>query len=486
MSLKEKAIFSFYWLFTQKVATQGVSFLTTIILVRILLPEDFGLIGMIYIFVGIGNVLLDAGFSASLIRSQNVDQKDLSTVFYFNIIASVGVYLLSFYLAPFIAFFLGHDILTPIIRVYSISFIITAFTSIQNVMLIKKMEFKTQFYISLPSTIFSGIIGVILAILGYGVWALVWSGVSKSFFYSAQLWIYNKWHPSLTFDKEIFKYHFGFGSKLAINEILNCIFVNLYPFLIGKFYSPVQVAYYTQSEVLRQIPVANIYGSINTISFPLFSSLQDNLIKLKEAYKKNIMFSYFILTPIMLFVLILSKSFLLVLYTDKWIDATPYLQILCIIGIIAPLKNTSLNILKTKGYSGFFLKLETFNKLITIISVLLSFNLGIIIFLWAKVFCEIISLLLNAYYAGNILDYPLLKQLQDIVPVLFISCITACFIYIANSIMFDKIEYFVNIFICGIIGFCMYSILSFFFIKEVYIEIKNILLSKLVKKHLIK
>ncbi|MDL2303390.1 lipopolysaccharide biosynthesis protein, partial [Dysgonomonas sp. OttesenSCG-928-D17] len=276
MSLKEKAISGVSWLFIQKVATQGVSFLTTIVLARIILPEDFGLIGMIYVFIGIGNVLLDAGFSASLIRSQFVDQADLSTVFYFNIIASVGVYLLSYALAPFIASFLGHDILIIIIRVYSISFIFTAFTAIQNVMLIKEMRFKTQFYISLPSSILSGIVGIVFALLGYGVWALVWSGVAKSFFYSVQLWIHNKWRPSLVFDKKKFKYHFNFGSKLAINEIFNVIFVNLYPFFIGKFYTPTQVAYYTQSETLKQVPVANIYGSINVISFPLFSSIQED------------------------------------------------------------------------------------------------------------------------------------------------------------------------------------------------------------------
>ncbi|MDH6307776.1 teichuronic acid exporter [Dysgonomonas sp. PFB1-18] len=482
MSLKEKAISGVSWLFIQKVATQGVSFLTTIVLARIILPEDFGLIGMIYVFIGIGNVLLDAGFSASLIRSQFVDQADLSTVFYFNIIASVGVYLLSYALAPFIASFLGHDILIIIIRVYSISFIFTAFTAIQNVMLIKEMRFKTQFYISLPSSILSGIVGIVFALLGYGVWALVWSGVAKSFFYSVQLWIHNKWRPSLVFDKKKFKYHFNFGSKLAINEIFNVIFVNLYPFFIGKFYTPTQVAYYTQSETLKQVPVANIYGSINVISFPLFSSIQEDLLRLREAYKKNIIYSYFILTPILIFMLVLAKSILIFLYTDKWVDATPYLQILCIIGIISPLKNTSLNILKTKGHGSLFLKLETFNKIITIISIFLSINFGIIIFLWAKVICEIISLLFNSYYAGRILNYSLLKQIQDIIPILAISCITGILIYILHNIIsFYKIQHFVNILICGIISFSIYASLSFFFKKNLFIEIRDIILKKIAK-----
>ncbi|MCR5861686.1 lipopolysaccharide biosynthesis protein [Flavobacterium sp. J372] len=301
MSLRKKAISGTVWIFAQQFGSQGISFLVSIVIARILDPSEFGLIGMIGIFMALATTLVNSGLAQSLIRTAKPDQEDYSTVFFFNLAMSILIYIILFLTAPLIADFYNQEILTGIVRLYCLSFIINAFSAVQLTRLTKEMNFKVQLLVSLPSLVFSGIVGIILAYLDYGVWSLVWMGLAQSFFSTVQIWIRSGWAPSLVFSKEKFKYHFRFGYNLAISGVLDTIFTNIYQIIIGRFFSPVQVGFYTRANLLKQLPVSNITNALNKVTFPLFASINDDDVRLKRVYKQTMQMVVFVLSPVMIF-----------------------------------------------------------------------------------------------------------------------------------------------------------------------------------------
>src|SRR5690606_32842508 len=254
-SLKKQAISGVIWTFAQQFSVQIINFVVQIILARLLMPEDFGLIAMLVVFISIGQKLMDGGMTTSLIRTKRPDQLDYSTVFITNFIVSIGIYIIIFIVAPFIADFYNQEILQDVLRVYALSFVINSFVAVPIAKLTKEMNFKTQMKIQVPSTIIGALVGVTMAYSGYGVWSLVWLNLSQTFVFAFQNWVFIKWRPSFIFNKRRFKYHFNFGYRMTLSGLLDTVYNDAYRIVIGKFYSPASVGYFNQAETMRAFPV---------------------------------------------------------------------------------------------------------------------------------------------------------------------------------------------------------------------------------------
>ena len=334
-----------FWTFAQQFGTQSLSFIISVILASILLPAEFGLIGMISIFVAVGTSLMNSGLTQSLIRTVNPDQEDYSTVFYFNLVGSIIIYWIIFLIAPLVASFFSQPVLINVIRVYCLTFIISAFSEVQLTRLTKEMNFKLQMTIAIPSLVASGILGVLLAFKGFGVWSLVWMGVFQSFLNSLQLWVRTGWWPSRAFSKKKFKKHFRFGYKLTLSGLLDTTFNNIYQIVIGRYFNPSQVGFYTRADSLKQLPVSNLSVALNKISYPLFSSIQNDNIRLRRGYKEIMQMIIYLISPLLTIMAVLAEPLFRLLFTEKWLPAVPYFQILCLTGILYPLHSYNLNIL---------------------------------------------------------------------------------------------------------------------------------------------
>lgn len=460
MSLRKKAIGSLGWTFAQQFGNRLVGFLISLVLARILMPEEFGLIGMIAVVVAVGNGLLEGGLTKSLIREQNLKNLDYSTVFFYQLIASVLIYLLVFWSAPFIASFYNEKVLVSIIRVYCISFIIYSFSSVQQARLIKEMNFKKETLISFPATVFGGITGVYLAIQGYGVWSLVWSTISGAVLSSILLWYSSDWFPSFQFSKSSFKQHFNYGYKLSLADILNRIFNNIYLIVIGKYFSAAQVGFYTRAETMKQLPVTNINAVLDKVTFPLLVGIQDDAIRLKRVYRKLLLSVCYILTPVLMVLAIIAEPVFRFLFTEKWLPAVPYFQILCVTGILYPLHSYNLTILNVKGRSDLFLKLEVFKKIIIVLTIIVAVPFGIMALLYAQVFASIVALGVNSHYSGKFIKYSGWQQFLDLLPVFLLNAFCGFVVYLLDYRWFSHFGDLIRILGGSLVMLFLYLILS--------------------------
>lgn len=483
MSLKKKAISGLIWTFSQQFSTQIISFVVSIILARILAPSEFGLIGMLGVFINLGRTLMDSGLTSSLIRTVDADQKDYSTVFFINVIGSIFFYFLLFFTAPLIAAFYNQEILKDIIRVYALTFIIQAFAGVQTTRLTKEMNFKIQMIIQIPSLVGGGIIGIVLSKLGYGVWSLVYMSLFQSMLSTIQYWVYSKWRPSFKFYKDRFKHHFDFGYKMTLSNLVQSLYNNTYTLVIGKFFSAAQVGYYTRSFGLRQLPIANLTTALNKVSYPMFSSITDDEVKLKAAYKKVMQQLVFLLTPLLVLLTVVAEPFISVLLTDKWLPAVPYFQILCIAGIFYPTK-FNLNILKVKGRSDLMVKLESVKKAYSIAAIIFSIQYGILGVLYCQLVLDIVEFFLNSSYCGRLINYSLKEQMMDFFPMMllggFIGILSWLFdVYILVSYNISDVG---RIIIISIFFILIYIVLNVLFKNLVLKEFQNIL-KEMFSKH---
>lgn len=479
MSLRKKAISGTVWIFAQQFGSQGISFLVSIVIARILDPSEFGLIGMIGIFMALATTLVNSGLAQSLIRTAKPDQEDYSTVFFFNLAMSILIYIILFLTAPLIADFYNQEILTGIVRLYCLSFIINAFSAVQLTRLTKEMNFKVQLLVSLPSLVFSGIVGIILAYLDYGVWSLVWMGLAQSFFSTVQIWIRSGWAPSLVFSKEKFKYHFRFGYNLAISGVLDTIFTNIYQIIIGRFFSPVQVGFYTRANLLRQLPVSNITNALNKVTFPLFASINDDDVRLKRVYKQTMQMVVFVLSPVMIFMGVLAEPLFRFLFTEKWLPAVPYFQALCITGIIFPVQSYNLTILKIKGRSDLFLRIEIVKKILVVISIAISIQFGIIALIFGQVIISFIAFFINSFYSGRFINYSAWQQLRDILPAMAVGTVAGLSIYLLDIyVMAPAFIDIVRLIAGSAFGLGLYLLLCYVLKFNAISDLKKILLKK--------
>ncbi|KIQ18705.1 hypothetical protein RT99_16855 [Flavobacterium sp. MEB061] len=474
MSLKGHALSGFVWSFLQQFSVQLITFSVQLILARILQPSEFGLIGMLTVFIGIGTALFEGGMTSSLIRVSTVDTKDYSTVFFFNLGVSVLIYLLFFLTAPYIALFYRQPMLTHIARVYGLSFVFLAFGTVQNTILIKEMKFKKQTMITFPALLIGSVVGVILANNEYGVWSLVYSMLITNLLTAVFLWFSSDWRPQFIFDIDKFKLHFHFGYKMTLSSLLDTIFTNIYQIIIGRFYNPILVGYYTRANSLMMLPVANVSGALNKVVFPLFSKVQDDIPALRAAYKKIMLVVLFVITPIIVLMALLANQLVVFLFTEKWLPIVPIFQIICFSGILYPLHMYNLLILQVKGRSDLFLKLEVIKKVILVIIIVISIFYGFTSLLLGYVIASIIALFINTYYAGSMIDYSMKQQLLDILPIFVISICMGIVVVLVNSnlIVYNNIS---RLIISSSAGLIIYIFLALIFKFQSISDVRNII-----------
>ena len=484
MSLGKQAFVGFIWTYTQQFSTQLINFFVTLILARLLVPQDFGTIGLLFVFISLGTVIIDGGLGFSLIREKNISSNDCNTVFSTNVFVSFLLYVLLFFLAPFIEKFYNIPGLATISRVYCIIILISSFSSVHNVLLTKELQFKKQMMIALPSLVLSAIVGVTLAFFGYGIWSLVWSGLVKVLLNTLQLWWRSPLKLRFEFDRLVFRKHFSFGFRIMIISLLDTLFVNIYPILIGKFFSVRAVGLFTQAENLKQLPVSNITGAVSKVTFPLFSKIQDDTQKLQKVYVQITEIILCILTPILLFMVVLAKPLIIILFTEKWIDAAPILSILCIAALLPVVNNYNVNLLKVRGKSKLLLRIEILNKTLIVLSICFLYKFGIYGLIWAKVISSIFNFLVNSYYCGKEIRLSVIRQLASVFKCLFIGAlagIVVYFVYTYLEVLSRSI--YLNFILAIVIGTLIYLLLIYIFKKKLIFDVR-FLFSELLNKKL--
>lgn len=429
MSLKLKTISGVFWTILQRFSVQFINLFVQIILARLLMPEDFGLIAMIQIIITLGQTLIDSGMTSSLIRTQAPDERDYSTVFFTNLGVSIIIYALAFSIAPYFAHFFEMPLLTDLVRVYAVTFVIQAFAAVQLARLTKQMKFKLQMLLQLPSTLIGGVCGVLMAYNGYGVWSLVGLNIVMTTILAVSLWIKTDWRPRLIFDWSRFKIHFNFGYKLTLSALLTNLYSESYSLIIGKMFSSAQLGFYKQANTLRMFPVTNVTSALQKVTYPLFSEVQHDNERLKRIFKKINFLVFFVTTPVMLLSIVIAEPLFRFLLTEKWVPAVPYFRILCVAAIFYPLSMYNLNIIAAKGLSGLHLKLEVIKKTLSIMILFALLPLGMYGVVSAAALGMVIGAFVNCLYSGKLINYPVVEQLKDLFPIVLFGTLSMVIVY---------------------------------------------------------
>lgn len=435
MSLKQKTVSGLLWSFVDTMAGQGITFVVGIILARLLTPREFGLIGMITVFIAVSESFINSGFSSALIRKKDCTDTDFSTVFFFNLAAGILFFLLLFFSAPAISGFFNEPELTAILQVLGIVLIIDSLTLIQRTILTKRIDFKLQARISVIASIGSGVVAITMAFYGFGVWALVAQRFVKQGLNSLFLWMWNRWRPLLVFSKESFKELFGFGSKLLVGGLIDTIYRNVYYLIIGKFFSAQELGFYTKADDFQRLPSQNINAIISRVSYPILSIIQSDIPRLKNNYRKLIRTIMFITFILMMGMAAVAEPLIHTLIGAKWEPAIIYLQMLCFVGMMYPLHALNLNMLLVLGRSDLLLKLEVIKKIIAIPTIVIGVFFGIKMMIVGMIVNTLIAYYLNSYWSGVKIGYSFKHQVKDILPSFFLALSMGVIVYFIGVVL---------------------------------------------------
>jgi len=478
--LKDKAIKGGIWTFAEKLGNQLISFGIGLILARLLIPEDYGLYGILLVFIAIGQTFVDGGFSSALIRKSNATASDYSTVFWFNLIVAILFYWILFFTANKISSFYNEPKLKLLAQIIGINIILNSLILIQKTILIKKFDFKTQARISFLATIIGGIFGIYLALIGMGIWSLVLQNISRTFIITCGLWIKSSWRPMLIFSRNSFKELFGFGSKLLASGLIYVLSENLYSIVIGKIYNIKSLGYYSRANQFQQLPVTSIYGTISAIAFPTLSELQDDNQKLKSASKSIIKLTAFILFPIMGILGVVAHPLVSIVLTEKWLPSVSLIQLLCIIGAFYPIHAINLEILKVKGRSDLFLKLEVLKQGLNVIVILVCYKFDVIGLVIGLLILNIVSFFINSFFSKKIINYGSIEQIKDLMVFILL---TGTLILLLYGLSFIFKQNLLKLIILPLIGSAFYLTISYYLKLKEFMEIKRIFQILKLKLH---
>ncbi|WP_286856767.1 MULTISPECIES: lipopolysaccharide biosynthesis protein [Sphingobacterium] len=451
MSLRSNTASGLFWTIIHMFGSQGVSFFVQLVLARLLLPEAFGMFALLQVFIAIGVNIADSGMNSSLIRTQDLDEEDYSSVFWLCLSSSVFIYLVIFFLAPPIAKFYNLNELTPVLRVYCLTFIVNAFASVQVTRLIKAMKFKEQLIIQLPSMLVSAIISIAMAKMGAGIWAIVFYNLFQNIIVTVQYWLKSDWKPKFMFNKRKLLGHFRFGYKLTLDNILNAVFDNIYSIIIGKFFSTRILGFYSRAELFQLFPSKNIATAVEKVTYPTFVAIQDDNERLRNYYKEIFRLVVFCLTPIMVLISTIAVPFFRFVLTEKWVHMAPYFQSLTLVGILHPYMRYNINILKVKGRSDLVLKLNAIRKGLTVICIVCSIPLGLKGIILSQNIVAISAVFLSGMYSSKMINYSLKHQFSDTFMVYLTSALMALVVFLFNS-TFVGIPDWVRILLSIILG----------------------------------
>ena len=478
-TLKQKTISGLTWSFIDSFAQKGITFVIGIILARLILPSEFGLIGMISIFIAISTSFIDSGFGTALIRKKECTDKDYSTVFYYNLAVGILFYLVMFFSAPAISRFFNEPQLIVLVQVLGVVLIIDSFTIIQRTILTKRIDFKLQTKISVISSIVSGVVGISLAYRGFGVWSLVVKQISQRVINSFLLWIWNSWRPLLVFSKASFTELFSFGYKLLISGLIDTLYRNIYLLIIGKYFSAQDLGFYTRANQFKALPSENINEIVSRVSYPVLAQMQDDKVALKRNYKKIIKSTMLITFVLMMGMAAVAEPMVITLIGEPWRPSIVYLQLLCFAGMMYPLHALNLNMLNVQGRSDLFLKLEIIKKILAIPVIIIGVLFGIKAMIMGMIVNTQIAYFLNSYWSGRFIDYAMLEQVRDIMPS-FILAISAASI-VAVIGWYLPFGYPATLIIQVISGAVLVFAIAEITRLEAYLFMKDILQAKFLK-----
>ena len=416
MSLREKTVSGFLWNTLSSSASMIIEFTTGIVLARLLTPRDFGLVGMLAIFIGLSNLIINSGFSQALIRKTDCTQEDYSTTFFFNIITGGFLFVCMYASAYWVGVFYEEEQLELILKVLAIGVFFSAFAVVQRAQLVQRIEFKKLSYVSILASLISGVVAILAALKGFGVWALVVKNVLNIFVTTVLLWFINKWLPKFVFSRKSFKDLFGFGFNLLISGFIANLFTNLYSVVIGKYFSPASLGYFNQAERFRTLPSQNLTTIFSTVAYPVLSKVQDDKKRLRSAFSSLLSIAAMLVIQSMFGLMAVSEEVIILAIGEEWRPSVPLLNILCCFGIFVPLNSLNANILNVVGRSDLYLRTQLFLQSTKIFVVIAGILFGIEALAISIVVSSAVSYFVFVKYAAQHTNYGIKDQIKDILP----------------------------------------------------------------------
>lgn len=469
--IKNVAVKSIFWNAIDNIGSQGITFIVGLVLARLLTPKEFGTIGVAMIFIALFNKIVDCGFSSALIRKQNARSIDYNTTFIFNIVLSFVLYVICWFVSPFIAFFFNNIQLVIVLRWLSLVLIINAFAIIQRTLFVKNINFKIQAKISIIASLISGVIAIIMVFFKCGVWSLVGQQLTRQCVNSMLLWCYGKWRPQIEFSLQSFKEQFSFGGKLLFSGVIDVLCNEAVTFVVGKVYSPATLGQYSRAKQFSGIFSSNLSTIFERVTYPILSRYQDDKDQFLCYYKKMIRSLMLVSGLGMMFLAGSAESIILVLIGDKWIPAISYLQIICFSDILYPIRMVNLNVLSVFGRSDYVLYVTILKRIIQVFPILLGvYNLYFM--LWGLVVCGVINFVLNAYYCSKCINYSIFRQIFDLLPSIITSLLFGGIVYFVGSFITNAL---IQLFVQIVVGVIMLIFIFKFIPMQEFKFIINIL-----------
>lgn len=448
--LEKNTVFSnFIWRFAERSGAQLVTFVVSIVLARLLMPEDYGTIALVTVFTAIMQVFVDSGLGTALIQKKDADDLDFSSVFYFNFVVCIILYLVMFLVAPLIAAFYNMSELTPVVRVISLTIVISGVKGVQQSYVSRNMLFKRFFYATIGGTIFSAFLGIVMAYAGFGVWAIVAQQLSNAAIDTLILWITVEWRPKLMFSWRRLKGLLGFGWKMLCSALLDTVYNNLRSLLIGKVYSSADLAYYNEGDKFPKLIVTNINTSIDSVLLPAMSKEQDDKDRVKNMTRRSIMISCYIMAPLMIGLACCASNVVTIVLTEKWLPCVFYLQIFCITYMFYPIHTANLNAIKAMGRSDLFLKLEIWKKIIGMLLLLSTLLISVKAMAYSLLISTLLSMIINSWPNKKLLNYSFLEQMKDILPSIFLAVGMGTVVYLIGFLPAHTLLLLLIQVICG-------------------------------------
>ncbi len=469
---------NFFWRFFERCGAQLVSFVVSITLARLLEPSVYGEIALITVFTCIMQVFIDSGMGTALIQKKNADDLDFSSVFYFNIVMCLALYGVMFIAAPYIAKFYHLPHLTPVIRVLSLTLVISGVRSIQQSYVSKKMIFKKFFFATLGSTLCSAIVGISMAYMGYGVWALVGQNLTSNALGTIILWLTVQWRPKFMFSLQRLKGLFSYGWKLLVSALLDVGYGQLRQLIIGRIYTAKDLAFYNQGHHFPNVIVSNINASIDSVLLPAMSAEQDDKNRIRSMTRRAISISTYVMMPIMMGLAVCAEPTVRLILTEKWLPCVPFLRVFCFTFAFWPVHTANLNAIKALGRSDLFLKLEIIKKFMGLAAVLITMNISVMAMAYSLLVTSVLSQIINSWPNKKLLNYNYLAQLKDMMPQILLSIVMGAVVY---SVQFAGLDDVATLAIQIITGAVIYTLLSKIFNIESFNYIFNAI-SKVVKR----
>ena len=469
--LKAKSVSGFGWSTIQQIVGRVTTFVVNLALARLLMPDDFGTLAVLGIFLAISGQLADIGFGSSLVRSERVDDADLSTVFYYNMGMSSLLYLILFVAAPWIADYFRNPVLVAVLRVFSLCMVINSLWSIQAILVWREMQFRKDMLIQLASGVLGGLTGIAMAYFGYGYWSLVGMSLANSIVRFVGYWGSSSWRPKRIFSMEKLKLHFGYGSRMVGAGLITTLYNNLLTIIIGRSFSLATLGLYGNANALYIVPVSVIADPINKVTFPVFVRFQNDKERLRAGYRRVMRLLFQLSCPLMVALVVLAPPVYHFLYGDKWMAAAPYFQILCICGILYPINSYNINILEVKGRSDLHLRLEVIRRIIGVAAAFIGLQFGIYGLLWSTAITQVIYLFINSHYSGRFIDYPLGQQLGELFPFALMSAAAGGLLWGLDTYALSSLADFWRLSIGSTVLGLTYLLLVYLFAREDYLYV---------------